>query len=53
MRDIRLRTGTATLLSIIAFYSIPGAVAALVWWMIFTPNFTIVRKNRLVVPSTF
>jgi len=51
MRDIRLRTGTATLLSIIAFYSIPGAVAALVWWMIFTPNFTIVRKNRLVVPS--
>jgi hypothetical protein len=51
LRDIRLRTGTATLLSLIAFYSIPGAVAAFVWWLVFTPNINLVRKNRLVVPS--
>lgn len=51
MRDIRLRTGTATLLSLIAFYSIPGAVAACIWWIVFTPNIRLVRENRLVVPS--
>ncbi|MCK9579546.1 MAG: energy-coupling factor transporter transmembrane protein EcfT [Methanoregula sp.] len=51
MRDIRLRTGTATILSVIAFYSITGAVAAFVWWLVFTPNLALVRKNRLVIPS--
>jgi energy-coupling factor transport system permease protein len=51
MRDIRLRTGTATLLSVVAFYSIPGAVAALIWWCICTPNLDLIRKTRLVIPS--
>lgn len=51
MRDVRLRTGTATLLSLIAFYSVPGAVLVFFWWLIFTPNFRIVWKNRLVLPS--
>ena len=51
MRDVRLRTGTATLLSLVAFYSVPGAVAVFIWWLIFTPNFLIVRKNRLVLTS--
>ncbi len=51
MRDIRLRTGTAILLSFVAFYSIPGAVAAFVWWLAFTPGISLVRKNRLVIPS--
>ncbi len=51
MRDIRLRTGTAMLLSITAFFSIVGAAAALFWWLIFTPNIRLVRKNRLVLPS--
>ncbi|PKL58293.1 MAG: hypothetical protein CVV34_03015, partial [Methanomicrobiales archaeon HGW-Methanomicrobiales-5] len=51
MRDVRLRTGIATLLSLVAFYSVPGAVAVFIWWLIFTPNFRIVGKNRLVLPS--
>jgi energy-coupling factor transport system permease protein len=51
MRDIRLRTGTAMLLSITAFFSVPGAAAALLWWLIFTPNISLVRNNRLVIPS--
>lgn len=51
MRDIRLRTGTATLLSLVSFYSITGAVAAFFWWLVFTPNINLVRGNRLVVPS--
>ena len=51
MRDVRLRTGAATLLSLIAFYSITGAVAAFIWWLLFTPNLHLVWKNRLVLPS--
>lgn len=51
MHDVRLRTGTATLLSLIAFFSIPGAVAAAVWWVVFTDNFRLVLRNRLVIPS--
>jgi len=51
MRDVRLRTGTATLLSLIAFCSLPGAVAAFFWWLIFTPNLRLIWKNRLVLPS--
>lgn len=51
MQDVRLRTGTATLLSLIAFFSITGAVAALIWWLVFTDNIRNVLKNRLVLPS--
>jgi energy-coupling factor transport system permease protein len=51
MRDVRLRTGAATLLSLIAFYSIPGAVAAFIWWLLFTPNLRLIRRNRLALPS--
>ena len=51
MRDIRLRTGTAMLLSITAFFSVLGATAALLWWLIFTPNISLIRKNRLILPS--
>ena len=51
MRDVRLRTGAATLLSLIAIYSITGAVAAFIWWLLFTPNLRLVWKNRLVLPS--
>jgi hypothetical protein len=51
MQDIRLRTGVATLLSLIAFSSFPGAIAAFFWWMIFTPNLHLVLKYRLVLPS--
>ena len=51
MQDVRLRTGSATLLSLIAFYSITGAAAAFIWWLLFTPNFRLVTKSRLVIPS--
>lgn len=51
MLDVRLRTGSATLLSLIAFYSLQGAGAAFVWWLLFTPNLRLVWKNRLVLPS--
>jgi len=51
MLDVRLRTGSATLLSLIAFYSLLGAGAAFVWWLLFTPNLRLVWKNRLVLPS--
>lgn len=38
MNDVRLRIATATILSCGAFVSIHGAVAALIWWLIFTPR---------------
>jgi energy-coupling factor transporter transmembrane protein EcfT len=51
MQDIRLRTGVATLLSLVAFFSLQGAVAVLIWWVIFTPGLHLVWKNRLILPS--
>lgn len=51
MIDVRLRIGSATLLSVVAFSSITGAAAAFVWWLAFTGNFRLVWQNRLVVPS--
>jgi energy-coupling factor transport system permease protein len=51
MQDVRLRTGTATILSVAAFFSISGAVAAITWWLLFTDNIRHLRKNRLVLPS--
>lgn len=51
MQDVRLRTGAATLLSLVAFYNIQGAIAAFIWWLIFTPNFRLIQKNRLILPS--
>ena len=36
MNDVRFRIASATILSLGAFASIQGAVAALVWWLIFT-----------------
>jgi energy-coupling factor transporter transmembrane protein EcfT len=51
MQDVRLRTGVATLLSVVAFLSITGALAAFLWWLIFTDNISLLRKSRLVLPS--
>jgi hypothetical protein len=53
MQDVRLRTGVATLLSLVAFFSVPGAVAVFVWWLVFTPGLHLIGKNRLVLPSVF
>ena len=49
MQDIRLRTGTAVLLCISAFISIPGAAAACIWWIVFTGRFSRV-KIRVILP---
>ena len=38
MHDVRLRIATAAILSCGAFVSIQGALAALGWWLIFTPR---------------
>ena len=51
MQDIRLRAGTAALLSLAAFASITGAVVVFVWWLIFSRPLQVVRKMRMVIPA--
>jgi energy-coupling factor transporter transmembrane protein EcfT len=51
MRDVRIRTGIATLLSITAFFSLTGAAAAFIWWLLFSKNIRTVLKNRVILPS--
>jgi len=48
MQDPRIRIAAASILSIAAFISLQGAVAAFLWWLVFTPRFRIVKKIRLV-----
>ena len=48
MQDPRIRIAAASILSIAAFISLQGAVAAFLWWLVFTPRFMIVKKIRLV-----
>jgi len=48
MQDPRLRLFATAVLSIAAFASTAGAVAALVWWLIFTP-----RTKALPRPGLF
>jgi hypothetical protein len=48
MQDIRLRTGTAILLCISAFISIPGAAAAFIWWIVWTGRFSRVQIRRIL-----
>lgn len=38
MNDVRIRMGTAAILSFTAFFNITGAVAVFIWWLIFTPR---------------
>jgi hypothetical protein len=51
MQDVRIRTGVAALLSLIAFMSIQGAAVAFIWWLLFTKNFRLLRKSLLILPS--
>jgi energy-coupling factor transport system permease protein len=51
MQDIRIRTGIATLLSITSFFSLTGAAAAFIWWLIFSKNISKNLKNRVILPS--
>jgi hypothetical protein len=48
MQDPRIRIAAASILSIAAFISLQGALAAFLWWLVFTPRFRIVKKIRLV-----
>ena len=48
MQDVRMRIGTATLLTLVAFFSLPGAVGVFVWWLVFTPRFQEIKRIRMV-----
>ena len=48
MHDIRMRVGTATLLTLVAFFSVPGAVGVFVWWLVFTQRLQEVKRIRII-----
>lgn len=50
MQDVRLRTGTAVLLSLAAFMSLPGAGAAFLWWLLLSNRVTAVLRMHLLLP---
>jgi len=51
MQDIRLRAGTALLLSLMAFMTVGGAVMAFIWWLLFSRPLQVLKKMRVVVPA--
>jgi hypothetical protein len=44
MQDPRIRIAAAAILSVAAFISFQGAVAAFLWWIVFTPRVTLVKR---------
>ncbi len=48
MGDIRFRVCAAAVLSFSAFFSISSAIAALFWWIIFTPRFSKVPDKKII-----
>jgi len=52
MQDARIRLFAACLLSVAAFISVSGAVAAFVWWLAFTPRLGCIR-HRMTVLAAF
>jgi len=44
MQDVRIRVAAASILSIAAFISIPGAVAAVIWWFVFSSPVLMIKK---------
>jgi hypothetical protein len=48
MQDVRIRIGTASLLTAVAFFSVPGAVGVFVWWLVCTPRLQEVKRIRIV-----
>lgn len=50
MQDVRIRIGTAAVLSIIAFSSIIGALAVFLWWLLFTPRLALMKDIRTTYP---
>jgi energy-coupling factor transporter transmembrane protein EcfT len=51
MQDIRLRAGTAALLSLAAFMSVSGAAVVFVWWLLFSRPVEVLKKMRMVIPA--
>jgi hypothetical protein len=50
MQDVRIRTGTAALLSFAAFTSILGAGVVFLWWLLFAHPLQLVKKMRVILP---
>lgn len=48
MQDVRMRIGTAALLTLVAFFSVPGAVGVFVWWLVFTPRLQEIKRIRII-----
>ena len=48
MQDVRMRIGTATLLTLVAFLSVPGTLSVFVWWLVFTPRLQEIKRIRIV-----
>ncbi|MDP3396814.1 MAG: hypothetical protein Q8S57_09165 [Methanoregula sp.] len=48
MQDVRMRIGTATLLTLVSFFSVPGAAGVFVWWLVFTPRLQEIKRIRIV-----
>ncbi|WP_321508678.1 hypothetical protein [uncultured Methanoregula sp.] len=53
MQDMRIRTGSAAILSVIAFISVYGALAVFIWWLVFTPRLAILKTIRSSYPAFF
>ncbi len=51
MNDVRIRTATAAILSVTAFYSLSGALFATLWWILFTPKFATVPRRSFMIGS--
>jgi energy-coupling factor transporter transmembrane protein EcfT len=51
MQDIRLRVGTATLLSLAAFASVTGAIVVFIWWLVFSNPIQVLKRMRIVIPA--
>jgi len=49
VQDGRLKILAATVLSVAAFLSTAGAVAALAWWLLFTPRLRGIKNPRAVL----
>ncbi len=49
MQDVRIRIGASALLCYAAFLTLYGAIAALVWWLLFTPCLRKIHRVRPVL----
>lgn len=50
MQDVRIRTGTAVLLSFAAFTSILGAGAVFLWWLLFANPLRLLKRVKVILP---